>query len=181
MANKSKFIIFGIIGFGILAIVFAAVKVIGVDTVMAKNSRNHSVTIDSQKLNGKWYRGEGSSYVDPVGKTRWGVGARFSYEFLPDGMVEYKTDRNAKSVMQCDIIEKKSRKGKYSVSGDTITIEFGEMNFFSSDSCIEKDNFDKTLPAETVTIKVKIQTEYEKIRLYIQDENGEFPYDKFDE
>lgn len=135
---------------------------------------------DSQEIVGKWYRGEGSSYIDPTGKTQYGAGADFYYTFSSEGTVEYRMNKKVKSVMQCDIAEKKARKGKYSVSGDMITINFGEMSFFSSNSCDDKDNFDKTLPAETVTLKWNLKTEYETTRLFLQDENGEFPYDKKD-
>lgn len=183
MASRTKYVLFGIIGAG--AMVLLVVLVIGAGVLPAETNvvKINSVAQNgvSEQLKGKWYRGEGSAYVDPTGKTEWGPGARFSYEFLGDGTVEYKTDRNAKSVMMCDIFEKKTSMGEYSISGDTMTVKFGETRFFSRDSCIEKDNFDKLLPRQTVMLKWKLKSEGEKMRLYIKDENGEFAYDKYDE
>ncbi len=135
----------------------------------------------SQEITGRWHRDEGSSYIDATGKTQYGAGADFTYHFSSDGTVEYTMDKKVKTIMQCDMVEKKSRNGKYAVNGDTITVNFGEMKFFSSSSCDDKDNFDKTLPAETVTLKWSLKTEYEVTRLTLQDENGEFSYDKKDD
>lgn len=133
---------------------------------------------NSPELTGRWFRTEGSSYIDSTGKTQYGAGANFTYQFLADGTVEYRMDKKVKTIMQCDMVEIKSRKGSYSVSGDTMTVEFGEMSLFKSNSCDSNDNVDKTLPAETVTLKWNLKTEYEVSRLLLRDENGEFPYDK---
>ena len=176
MTSTIKYILFLSLG----AILLTGAVVLARGTGLTSTGTN-TVSLNSAasqwELMGKWYRGEGSLYAFPTG-AQYGPGTRFTYEFFPDGTVEYKMDRLAKNAIQCDFEEIKSRKGKYTINDETITVNFGETSFYSSDRCIEKDNFNKTLPAETVTLKWKLKSLYGKSQLYLQDENGEFVYIK---
>lgn len=134
----------------------------------------------ARELVGKWQRNEGSGYVDPTGKTQYKSGAYFNYEFSPDGTVEYSMDKDVLSIIHCKITETKQATGTANVSGDPMTINFGETNHTSSNSCEEANNFEKTLSAATVSLNWRMKTEYETTRLCIEEEDGEKCYDRKD-
>lgn len=131
-----------------------------------------------QELVGKWQRNDGSGYIDPTGKTKYKSGAFYNYEFSPDGTVRRSMDKDVLTIMQCQINETKRATGKATVSGDSMTIAFGETNHTSSNSCESADNFEKTLPAETVALRWHLKTEYETTRLCIDEADGEKCYDR---
>jgi hypothetical protein len=129
---------------------------------------------------GSWTRSEGSSQIDSTGKTQYGGGAHFTYDFSADGSVKYRMDKKLLTIMQCKIEERKSAEGTAAVSGDVLNIDLGETAFFSSNSCDDAKNFDKTLPAETVSLKWRLKTEYDVTRLCIDEKDGEMCYDRKD-
>lgn len=129
-------------------------------------------------LIGKWTRSEGSGNIDATGKTKYKAGADFVYEFSADGAVKYSMKKEVLTILQCEIEETKTASGTASVSGDTLTVNLGETNFVSSNSCESADNFDKNLPAETADLRWRLKTEYETTQLCLEEKDGEKCYDK---
>lgn len=127
---------------------------------------------------GVWTRSEGSGYIDYTGKTQYKSGADHTYRFSADGTVKYSLDKNVLSVIQCKIVETKHAKGTASIKDETLTINFGEMKHTSSNSCEADDNFDKTLPPATISLNLRLKTEYETTRLCFYETGGEQCYDK---
>lgn len=82
--------------------------------------------------------------------------------------------------MQCRIEERKSAEGLATVSGDALHIDLGETAFFSSSSCEDAENFDKTLPAENASLKWRFKTAYDTTQLCINEKDGEMCYDRKD-
>lgn len=132
----------------------------------------------SPELVGKWNRSEGSGHVDYTGKTQYKSGADFTYEFSADGTVKYSMDKDVLSILQCKIAENKSATGKAASDGETLTVSLGKMNHTSSNSCEAADNFEKTLPAETIKLKYRLKTEYEETQLCIEENDGERCYQR---
>jgi hypothetical protein len=108
-------------------------------------------------LTGKWSRGEGSGFIDSTGKTQYKAGATYSFEFFPDGTVEYVYDKDVLSILQCRTKETTKARGTVKIEGDSMAINLGAMSSVGSSSCESKDNFNKTLPASTITKKFKIK------------------------
>lgn len=129
---------------------------------------------------GRWWRSEGSSQIDYTGKTQYGGGADFTYEFASDGSVKYRMEKKLLTIMQCRIEERKSAEGLAAVSGDALNIDLGETAFFSSNSCEDAENFDKKLPAENASLKWRFKTEYDVTQLCITEKDGEMCYDRKD-
>lgn len=100
---------------------------------------------------GKWMRSTGSGSIDYTGKTQYKSGESFTFEFLPDGRVNYVYDKDVLSIMQCKIKETGKASGTFTISGDTMTINLGAMTSVGSSTCDKKDNFNRTSPAATIT------------------------------
>lgn len=118
------------------------------------SSSNGSV---SQSIVGKWSRGVGDGFVDYTGKTRYKAGETFTFEFFPDGTVEYDYDSDVLSIIQCRTKQTNKARGTVKVSGDTMTINLGATTSVGSSTCEKKDNFNRTLPASTVTKKFVVK------------------------
>jgi hypothetical protein len=52
------------------------------------------------------------------------------------------------------------KKGRASLSGDTLTIKWAPASFSRDDTCSPSKNYKKTLPAETETLTVKFKNSY---------------------
>lgn len=111
----------------------------------------------SPSVVGKWWRGAGSGFIDYTGKTQYKSGETYTFEFFPDGTVEYVYDSDVLSIVQCRTKETSKARGKYSVNGDTLTINLDAGNAVGSSSCEAKRNFRKTTPASTITKKFTIK------------------------
>lgn len=111
----------------------------------------------SSSLAGKWWRGEGSGSVDYTGKTKYKSGKEYIFEFFADGTVEYTFELDVLSIVQCRTKELRKSRGRYSVSGDTLTISLNAGSTVGSSSCEAKNNFRKATPAETITKRFKIR------------------------
>lgn len=112
---------------------------------------------NSPTLVGKWWRGEGSGFVDYTGKTRYKSGKNFNFEFFADGTVVYTFNLDVLSIVQCRTKEDSKQRGKYTVSGDTLTITLAAGTSVGSSTCEKSDNFRKTTPAATITKKFTIK------------------------
>lgn len=113
--------------------------------------------LSGNNLTGKWWRGEGSGFIDYTGKTQYKSGRNYTFEFFPDGTVEYVYSLDVLSIVQCRTQETSKARGTMKISGDTMTINLGAGNSVGSSSCEKKDNFNKTTPASTITKKFKIK------------------------
>lgn len=114
---------------------------------------------DAAKLAGKWaWSRTGSTTYGSGGTIPGSNGSRFTYEFSESGEVEFTGIMN---VMQgtCRMQIFKSRKGQANLNGDTLTINWEPANFSRDDSCDTAGNYEKTLPAETETLKVAFKND----------------------
>ena len=128
------------------------------ESTNSKNAKNStSESGNSASIVGKWSRGTGSGFIDYTGKTRYKSGETFSFEFFPDGTIEYVYDMDVLSIVQCRTQELSKARGKYTVNGDSLTINLGAGNSVGSSSCQAKDNFKKATPASTTTKKFIIK------------------------
>lgn len=130
------------------------------------------------ELVGKWMWSEGSRQDDGTGKTKYGGGSWHTYEFAAGGAVKYTMKKDLLTIMQCRINETKSGEGEAVSDGDMLTISFGEMQDTGTNSCGGENNFDKTIPAETIKLKYELKTEYGETQLCITGEEGERCYQK---
>ena len=108
-------------------------------------------------LSGKWFRTVGGGSRDWTGKTQYNAGEDFYFEFFPDGSVTYTREKNVLTIMQCSIKESQNARGRYSVSGNTLKIELGQMTSVGSDSCDAKGNFNKKLEPSTISVDFVIR------------------------
>lgn len=130
------------------------------------------------ELVGAWERSEGSTQIDATGKTQYGGGTSYTYEFQDNGAVKFSMREKLLTVMQCRITETKDAEGKAASDGDTLTIGLFETNHTRTNSCAASDDVDETLPAETVRLKYSLKTEYEITRLCIIEADSEHCYDR---
>ena len=112
--------------------------------------------VDSS-LFGKWFRTVGGGSRDWTGKTQYNAGENFYFEFFPDGSVAYTREKDVLTIMQCTIKESQKARGRYSVSGNTLKIELGQMTSVGSDSCDAKGNFNKKLEPSTISVDFVIK------------------------
>lgn len=112
------------------------------------NSKNSSAT----SLVGKWKRSAGAGGSrDYTGKTLYNSGDDRTFEFFADGTMQFLNEKNTLSITQCRIAETTKISGRYSVSGDQLTMNLGAGSSVGTSSCNKKDNFKKTLSASSIT------------------------------
>ena len=191
--SKTKYILLGVTGLclgGAFILFTAIIAGIGYMATQAVENQGESSaanlygvkTISGGKiapaLIGKWHRSEGGSQIDYTGKTRYGSGAQFTYQFFADGTIDFVMEKKVLTVLQCRIAETKAAQGRASISGDTVTFNFGEAHHAISDSCEAADNFEKFLPAETAVFKWRLKTENGTTQLCLDEKDGEMCYDR---
>ena len=123
------------------------------ETSAAKPARTGGET----SIYGKWLRSKGGGFVDYTGKTNYKSGENFYFEFFPDGTVEYTREQDVLSIMQCKINGKDTARGKFSVSGNTLTIKLGAGKSVETNSCNSGENFNKTLEPATISVQFQIR------------------------
>ncbi|MDZ8031941.1 hypothetical protein [Nostoc sp. DedSLP04] len=110
-------------------------------------------------LVGKWvWTRTGNSAISTNGTYIGSNGSRFTYQFLPNGTVEFTGIMNVMNG-SCNQQIFQSRKGKASLSGSTMTINWSPATFTRDFSCDRANNYTKTLPAENETYQVKFKTD----------------------
>jgi hypothetical protein len=135
-------------------------------------------------LNGKWFRSEGSGFIDYTGKTQYKSGRTYNFEFFPNGAVEYVSETDVLSIVQCRTKSSEKARGTYAVNGDSLTINLGATSSVGSSSCNAKDNYKKTLPASSVSVKFVVKKMESITRpdnptmLCFDGENGETCYER---
>ena len=113
--------------------------------------------VAGESIVGKWFRTTGGSTRDWTGKTTLKGGEDFTFEFFPDGSVEYTRKKEILNVMQCRINSLDNARGRYTLAGSTLTINLGPMRSTGSNSCDAKGNYNKTLGNSTMTAQVQIK------------------------
>lgn len=112
-------------------------------------------------LAGEWVWGSSgsSTYSSATGAYMGGNGSRHTYQFSANGAVEYTGIMNMMTG-GCRMQIFKTAKGRASLSGDTLTINWSPASFSRDDSCSPGKNYKKTLPAETETFQVQFKDSY---------------------
>jgi len=122
-------------------------------------------------LAGKWvWASSGSSTSTTSGVYLGSNGSRHTYEFGPDGQVEYTGIMNVMTGA-CRMQIFKSSKGRATLNGSTLTISWSPATFVRDDSCTAAQNYKKTLPAETETYEVGFKTDYGQRQLCMTQKN----------
>lgn len=136
-------------------------------SVLADNSnddkQNDSIIANVGNISalaGKWIWGRSGSSTYAAGGAYLGAnGSRHTYLFNANGTVEYTGIMNVMTG-GCTMQVFKNAKGKASLNGNTLTINWSPASFSRDDSCDRAGNYKKTLPAETETYKVRFKTDY---------------------
>ena len=108
---------------------------------------------------GKWvWAHSGSSTISTGGAYMGSNGSRFTYQFSPNGAVEFTGIMN---VMNggCSQQIFRSIRGKASVSGNNLTISWQPEKFTRDFSCDTANNYTKTMPAKVEKHKVSFKTD----------------------
>ena len=109
---------------------------------------------DVSALTGKWVGGQlGQTVWTYTGSYANGNGSRVTYQFLPGGTVQYTGITDA-STDACRHLTFVVKKGRVSLSGDTLTIKWGRGLLTREIFCGRANNHKETIPAETETLKV---------------------------
>ncbi|MEH2121801.1 hypothetical protein [Nostoc sp.] len=114
---------------------------------------------DISSLVGKWvWAHTGNSAISTSGTYIGSNGSRFTYQFMPNATVEFTGIMNVMNG-SCNQQIFQSKKGKVSLSGSTMTINWSPATFTRDFSCDRANNYTKTLPAENETYQVKFKTD----------------------
>lgn len=110
--------------------------------------------VDVSALTGKWVGGQlGASTWTYTGSYANANGSRITYNFLPGGTVDYASITNA-STASCSNMTYIVKKGRFSLSGDTLTIKWGRGLLTREIFCDRANNSKETISGKTVTLKV---------------------------
>ena len=108
---------------------------------------------------GKWvWAHTGSSTISTGGAYMGSNGSRFTYEFSPNGAVQFTGIMN---VMQggCSQQVFRSIQGAASVSGNELTIRWQPEKFTRDYSCDTANNYTKTMPSRVERHKISFRTD----------------------
>lgn len=160
--NSPRRAVLGFFVSGDEVMVCALMEVKRADEAVSDNNNNSQPIANNSKndlsIYGKWFRTVGGSTIDYTGKTTLKGGEDFTFQFFADGTVEYTRKKEVINWMQCHINESQNARGKFTISGNTLTINLGAMKSVGSNSCDAKGNFNKTLGSSTMTAQIQIKT-----------------------
>lgn len=106
----------------------------------------------ASQLVGRWLRSGGAGGArDHTGKTLYNSGNDVIFEFFADGTMNFINEKNTLSITQCRISEVTKIPGRYSASGDTLTMNLAPGTVVGKSSCEAQGNFKKSLDASTLT------------------------------
>jgi hypothetical protein len=143
----------------------------GNQTTVASNNSNEEESVETEDtsngsggnvsaLAGTWVWGRSGSYTTTTaGAYLGGNGSRHTYQFSANGAVEYTGIMNVMTA-GCRMQIFRTMKGRASLNGDTLTIKWSPAAFSRDDSCSPSQNYKKTMPAETETLKVAFKDSY---------------------
>jgi hypothetical protein len=126
------------------------------DVAAGDASRDSAGNVSALAGRWVWARTGGTTWT-PNGTYAGGNGSRFTYQFSPGGAVEYTGIMNV-MMGGCSQQVFMSKKGRARLSGDTLTINWSPATSTRDFSCDRANNYTKTLPAETETLKVTFKT-----------------------
>lgn len=123
-------------------------------------------TIDNAKpvgniaaISGKWaWADSGSMTKTTTGVYLGGNASRFTYEFSPNGSVLF-TGIMTTMTGGCKLTAFRTVKGKASLNGDKLTIDWQPASFSRDDMCSPAKDYKKILPAEKETFTVRLKTD----------------------
>jgi hypothetical protein len=158
----------------------------GRNSSIEKNEINSvSVNSSAKFLVGKWERTTGMGSIgDGTGKTKYGNGTTFSFEFFPDGTVEYIKAEKTLSIMGCKIESTDRGSGTFTTNGGSMKIDFAAMSSVGTDSCDRAGNYKKSLPPGDVNVSWKVKQSDSVFRpdkpllLCFEGSGGEVCYEK---
>lgn len=129
------------------------------DTADTGNIRSSSANgAGSSNLVGKWLRSTGAGRGDDgTGKTTYTSGTNFTFEFFADGTMLFLVEKKVLSITQCRISEITRIPGRYTVSGDNLTMNLGTGTSVGTSSCETKGNFKKTLSSSVLSKKFVVK------------------------
>lgn len=119
------------------------------------------------ELAGKWaWARTGSTTRTTTGVYLGGNASRFTYEFDGKGGV---VSTGIMTVMTggCKMEVFRTARGKASLAGDKLTINWQPASFSRHDSCSPEKDYKKTLPAEREVFSVKFRTDYGQKQLCV--------------
>jgi hypothetical protein len=186
-----------LIGLGVVAFGFAVSGVWLANAPAAdgnNNSRKEPVTEADQddggdgpstvpdELIGKWANGRtGSSIRNAYGQTVASSGSRVTYQFSPNGAVEFVGIIHTSSLAGCQLEAFTTKKGRVSIDGDEMSIAWAPASFSRDDTCSPEKNYKKSLPAETEKVTWRAKHEENRTQLCMESKDGETCYDKTEE
>jgi hypothetical protein len=130
----------------------------GEESASSRASSPAKTAAAPKSLVGKWKRSGGAGgFRDYTGKTHYNSGEDITFEFFADGSMQFLNEKNTLSITQCRISEITKISGKFTVSGDEMTINLGTGTSVGTSSCEAKGNFKKTLSASTLTKKFVVK------------------------
>lgn len=114
---------------------------------------------------GEWVSGSsGSMTTTTSGVYLGGNASRHTYRFSANGAVEYTGIMNVMTG-GCRMQIFKTAKGRATLNGSTLTINWQPASFSRDDSCSPSKNYKKTLPAETETFQINFETYFDDKQL----------------
>lgn len=123
------------------------------------------------QLAGKWaWASSGSTTTTTTGVYLGGNASRHTYQFSAAGNAEYTGIMNVMTGA-CRMQIFKTMKGKASLVGDTLTVNWQPATFTRDDSCTPAQNYTKSLPAETETWKVQLKNDNGRKQLCMTQKN----------
>jgi len=128
--------------------------------VAANDDSNSSlVSGNVSDLVGNWaWARSGSTSYTTGGAMVGSNGSRFTYQFFANGTVEYTGIMNVVTG-GCTMQIFRNAKGKASLNGSRLTINWSPASFSRDDSCDRAGNYKKTLPAETQVFQVGLKND----------------------
>ena len=125
------------------------------DALDSADASDSSTGGDFSTFVGKWVwsRTGSGTWNTYTGTYAGGNGSRFTYQFSPNGAVEYTGIMNV-MMGGCSQQVFMQKKGRATVHGDTMTIKWSGGTSTRDFSCDSANNYTKNLPAETETLKI---------------------------
>jgi hypothetical protein len=116
-----------------------------------------------------WAR-SGSTTKTVTGVYLGGNASRFTYDISPNGTVAFT---GIMTVMTggCKLTAFSQKKGRATLAGDRLTINWAPTAFSRDDTCSPQKNYKKTLPAETEVYTVSTKNAYGQTQLCLTDKD----------
>ena len=144
-------------------------------TVVAA-AQAYTVYGQQKELVGSWKNSSTGtiSYQNRVtGATRPGRGSIFTYKFNADGTFEY-VGYLEMTMYSCTTTLFNNTRGRYSISGSTLTLNLNKDHWKTTNSCAASGNKTENRPAKRQTMTFVFKNDdYGKQQLCLTTENGE--------